>query len=185
MKSKFRSEIPAKYFLKRWQKGVIRSHELEKCYFIGEDVGCCNALVQDAYRVIADSINMIAHDPDSILKFTEWQKELRLKIEQNPPKKDTRTKDDSISSMLGIKKVDKVTIRNPEGVKFKGSGTGGKRIQGQREAAMKLVGKNPRTCSYCKKKVAPGEKHDWRCCPDRLEAERKAAEEKEAARMNI
>ncbi|KAL4573725.1 hypothetical protein LXL04_020541 [Taraxacum kok-saghyz] len=173
MKAKFISEIPSKYFIRRWQKGVIRSQELEKTYSFGGDIGGCQGMIEDAYRVVADSVNMIAHDPDSMTLFLQWQKEIRNKIEANPPNKDSRTKDELIASMIGISKVDKITIRNPKIVKFKGCGTGGKRLQGRREISMNSSKKDGRTCTYCNKKIAPGEKHDRRNCPVRKEDERK------------
>ncbi|KAL4590127.1 hypothetical protein LXL04_003047 [Taraxacum kok-saghyz] len=173
MKAKFISEIPSKYFIRRWQKGVICSQELEKTYSFGGDIGGCQGMIEDAYRVVADSVNMIAHDPDSMTLFLQWQKEIRNKIEANPPNKDSRTKDELIASMIGIYKVDKITIRNPKNVKFKGCGTGGKRLQGRREISMNSSKKDGRTCTYCNKKIAPGEKHDRRNCPLRKEYERK------------
>ncbi|KAL4564434.1 hypothetical protein LXL04_028498 [Taraxacum kok-saghyz] len=106
MKAKFISEIPSKYFIRRWQKVVIRSQELEKTYFFGGDIGGSHGMIEDAYRVVADSINMIAHDPDSMTLFLLWQKEIRNKIEANLPNKDSRTKDELIASMIGISKVD-------------------------------------------------------------------------------
>ncbi|KAL4562073.1 hypothetical protein LXL04_034264 [Taraxacum kok-saghyz] len=75
--------------------------------------------------------------------------------------------------MIGISKVDKITIRNPKNVKFKCCGTGGKRLQGRREISMNSSKKDGRTCTYCNKKIAPGEKHDRRNCPLRKEDERK------------
>ncbi|KAL4582388.1 hypothetical protein LXL04_006935 [Taraxacum kok-saghyz] len=167
MEAKFISEIPSKYFIRRWQKGVIRSQELEKTYSFGGDIGECQGMIEDAYRVVADSLNMIAHDPDSMTLFLQWQKEIRNKIEANPPNKDSRTKDELITSMIGSSKVDKITIRNPKNVK-----TGGKRLQGRREISMNSSKKDGRTCTYCNKKIEPGEKHDRRNCPVRKEDER-------------
>ncbi|KAL4557142.1 hypothetical protein LXL04_035314 [Taraxacum kok-saghyz] len=51
MKAKFISEIPSKYFIRRWQKGVIRSQELEKTYSFGGDIGGCQDLTKTANKI--------------------------------------------------------------------------------------------------------------------------------------
>lgn len=84
MKSNFVRNIPSKYMLRRWQKNIIRHEELLKshCNCIADNISGCERVIQDAYSIITDCINVIGHDAEAMAQFLQWQKEIRTKVEQ-------------------------------------------------------------------------------------------------------
>ncbi|KAI3766612.1 hypothetical protein L2E82_16677 [Cichorium intybus] len=114
---------------------------------------------------------MVAHDKDAMDKLIEMLKDIRISIRNNPPPKDKRTRSEVMDSAIGVSRPDEITIRNPENIRNKGGGTG-KRLKGKREIALKNMEKDPRTCTFCLKKIPPNEKHDRRNCPERKKMEK-------------
>ncbi|KAI3674452.1 hypothetical protein L2E82_52276 [Cichorium intybus] len=115
---------------------------------------------------------MVAHDNDALVKLIEWQNDIKRKIQDNPPARDTRSRTEIMEATIGVSKPDVISIRNPENVRNKGGGSG-KRIKGKREIAMVNADKDARTCTFCNKKISPNEKHDRRNCPLTKDKEKK------------
>ena len=178
MKTRFMKTIPEKYLLRRFKKDIIRAEELKRCYVIGDMSGNSDKLIQDAYAVISDCISIIAHDADAMKSFIKSQKEIRKKIVEKPPEKDTRSRAEKFARTLGVPTTLSNDIRNPENVKNKGR-VSGKRMRSEREVAFSRSSKGSKTCSYCKKKVEPNEKHDRRTCPQKKEDEANKNNEKD------
>lgn len=185
MKKSFMKHIPTKYLIRRWKKDIIHPEELQKNISIGDSSGGCNNLIQESYSLLADCINMVGHDAQAMAQLIEWQKEMKSKIQANPPDKDSRSKRERLAAAIGVSIPDEVVIRNPSNIRNKGCGMG-KRIKGKREIAMETAGIEGRFCNFCKKKVAPSEKHDKRNCPERKALEKqKELEEHEVSEDDV
>nr|KAJ0211658.1 hypothetical protein LSAT_V11C400213900 [Lactuca sativa] len=65
-------------------KNIIRHEELLKshCNCIADNISGCERVIQDAYSIITDCINVIGHDAEAMAQFLQWQKEIRTKVEQ-------------------------------------------------------------------------------------------------------
>lgn len=86
MKSNFVKNIPSKYMLRRWQKSIIIPKDLIKSHGIAVNISGCERMIQDAYSIVTECINIIGHDAEAMTQFLQWQKEILTKVESNPPK---------------------------------------------------------------------------------------------------
>lgn len=77
-------------------------------------------MIQDAYSIITDCINVIGHDVEAMAQFLQWKKEIRTK--------DNHTKKQKLDSMIGVSKLDIPKIKNPKDITNKGWATG-KRVK--------------------------------------------------------
>nr|KAJ0225554.1 hypothetical protein LSAT_V11C100036720 [Lactuca sativa] len=123
MKSNFVKNIPSKYMLRRWQKIIIRPDELIKTHGIVDNIRGCERMIQDAYSIVRECINVIRHDVEAMTQFLQWKKEILTKVESNPPKKYNRTKNQKLDSMIGVSKLYVPTIKNPKDISYKGWAT--------------------------------------------------------------
>ncbi|KAI3700499.1 hypothetical protein L2E82_45129 [Cichorium intybus] len=143
--------------------------DLEKSTYFGEISGGEYTKVQEVYFIVRECIDMVAHDKDAIIKLIEWQKDIKWKIQDNPPARDTRSRTEIMEAAIGVSKPAEISIRNPENICNKGSGTG-KRRKSKRELAMINADKDGRTCTFYNKKISPNEMHNRRNCPKRKDA---------------
>ena len=171
LRNRFIEEIPEKYFLRRWQKGIIKPEDLRKTYATGGSGTDHQKKVYGLYAILAECVGLTSHNHEAVEDLEVQLKAIRDKILLNSPEKDTRSKNEILESFLGFKKPAVVTIQNPKNIMTKGMGAGGKRKKGQREIALQ---NEPRGCAFCKKKISPKDKHDTRNCPVRKKLEEEA-----------
>ncbi|KAL4561882.1 hypothetical protein LXL04_034064 [Taraxacum kok-saghyz] len=175
LESKLAVEVQASHF---YTHAVMRifQKEIHDCVYACSPGPIVSHLDHDSYLVVeeisgvADCISIIAHDTDAMKSFIKSQKEIRKKIVEKPPEKDTRSRAEKLARTLGVPTTLSNDIRNPENVKNKGR-VSGKRMRSQIEVAFSRSSKGSKTCSYYRKKVEPNEKHDRRTCPQRKEDE--------------
>ncbi|XP_023730878.3 protein FAR1-RELATED SEQUENCE 6-like [Lactuca sativa] len=86
MRSNFVKSIPSKNMLRRWKESIIRPNELIKSHGIADNISGCERMIQDAYSIVTECINIIGHDAEAMTQFLQWQKEILTKVESNPPK---------------------------------------------------------------------------------------------------
>ncbi|KAI3679604.1 hypothetical protein L2E82_51144 [Cichorium intybus] len=96
------------------------------------------------FILFRECIDMVAHDKDAMDKLIEWQKDIKMRIENDPPARDTRSRSEIMEAVIGVSKPDVISIRNPENIRNKGSGAG-KLIKSKREIGMINADKDART----------------------------------------
>ena len=177
LRNRFIEEIPEKYLLRRWQKGIIKPEDLRKTYASGGSGTDLQKKVYGLYAILAECVGLTSHNHEAVEYLEGQLKAVRDKILLNPPEKDTRSKNEILESFLGFKKPTVVTIQNPTNIVTKGMGSGGKRKKGDREITLE---NEPRGCSFCHlKKIPAKDKHDARNCPLKKKLEEDARLKKE------
>ncbi|KAJ9542468.1 hypothetical protein OSB04_028974 [Centaurea solstitialis] len=155
-------EIPTKYIMKRWRKGLISSELLKKRHWDGEGNEHLKELENDAQSIFDDCLGIVVNDIKKFETFVSKMKSLKTELEAAGCTVAQKGKEKIMESLLGVSKPDTIDVGNPKDINNKGSGTG-KRLKSGKEKAIEKRQKVARLCRLCGEYAF----QDSRNCPSR------------------
>lgn len=149
LKSNNIESIPEKHILRRWNRNLIPADIRSRRQNFSETNQDCQRIAMDAHSAVDFCLTLLGENKEKLLEFNEKIQNIRKEIEEELPKQPSLKKKEVIEKMLGISQPESVEIKNPAGIRNKGSGTGGKRIKGKAEIAIEQSKKKQRKCAIC------------------------------------
>ncbi|GJV36657.1 FAR1-related sequence 5-like protein [Tanacetum coccineum] len=155
------------YILRRWTKDLIPSDLRKKnCY--GEKNEVIEKLAMEASIILDSCVHMLRNNEPKLSMFVNKMKAIKSDLEAELTIVLTRTVSDFVQEFMGVKKPDKVKVKNPTGVIPKGREKQ-KHIKSGREISMKKSmkksNKKKNSCSVCGSTA-----HNRRTCPQKNDA---------------
>ncbi|GKD09764.1 hypothetical protein Tco_1189449 [Tanacetum coccineum] len=112
--------------------------------------------------ILLDScVHMLRDNESKLYVFVNKMKAIKSELEAKLPIIPTRTVFDFVQEFMGVKKHDKVKVKNPTGVRPKGREKQ-KHIKSGRKISMKKSNKKKNGCGICGSTA-----HNRRTCPDK------------------
>ncbi|GKB88028.1 FAR1 DNA binding domain, zinc finger, SWIM-type, MULE transposase domain containing protein [Tanacetum coccineum] len=128
--------IPDQYILRRWTKDLIPPDLRNKKNRYGEKNEAIEKLAMEASIILDSCVHMLRNNELKLSVFVNKMKAIKSDLEAELPIVPTRTVSDFVQEFMGVKKPDKVKVKNPTGVRPKGREKQ-KRIKSGREISMK------------------------------------------------
>ncbi|GJZ59560.1 FAR1 DNA binding domain, zinc finger, SWIM-type, MULE transposase domain containing protein [Tanacetum coccineum] len=155
--------IPDQYILRRWTKDLIPPDLRNKKNRYGEKNEAIEKLAMEASIILDSCVHMLRNNEPKLSVFVNKMKAIKSDLEAELPIVPTRTVSDFVQEFMGVKKPDKVKVKNPTGVRPKGREKQ-KRIKSGREISMKKSmkksNKKKNGCGVCGSTA-----HNRRTCP--------------------
>jgi hypothetical protein len=174
LKNRQVDEIPEKYILRRWTKDLINAELRTRKNRYGEINEVVQNLANEACSMVDECINLLSNDEGKLAAYVEKVKELKKEVETDLPNPTPMNKDNLIEKLIGIAKPDKVEVKNPQLLRYKGCGKDN-RLKSSREISIENSLKVKKKCGKCGEAA-----HNVRTCKI-VAAEKQAAVEKLAA----
>ncbi|KAL7588662.1 hypothetical protein Lser_V15G40247 [Lactuca serriola] len=155
--------FPKKYVSRRWTKDVVprSASRYNTCQFPTNDANeDFKAMIWDIYFSVDYCVDRLVSNMENLKLYRQKVKELTKNVEEETRNARPMMNTAFIGSVLGVEKRDKVTVKNPKGIKNKGSGPIKKRMIGQKETVIVNAKKGSRKCGRCGKYVD----HNTRTC---------------------
>ncbi|GJV99343.1 FAR1 DNA binding domain, zinc finger, SWIM-type, MULE transposase domain containing protein [Tanacetum coccineum] len=130
--------IPDQYILRRWTKDLIPPDLRNKKNRYGEKNEAIEKLAMEASIILDSCVHMLRNNEPKLSVFVNKMKAIKSELEAELPIVPTRTVSDFVQEFMGVKKPDKVKVKNPTGVRPKGREKQ-KRIKSGREISMKKI----------------------------------------------
>nr|GEZ58845.1 hypothetical protein [Tanacetum cinerariifolium] len=108
------------YILRRWTKDLIPPDLRNKKNRYGEKNEALEKLAMKASLILDSCVNMLRNNKPKFYVFVNNMKAIKSKLETELPIVPTRTVSDFIQEFIGVKKLDKVKMKNPACVRPKG-----------------------------------------------------------------
>nr|KAJ0192898.1 hypothetical protein LSAT_V11C800447770 [Lactuca sativa] len=153
MKSYNIKEIPSKYLLRRWQKDIIPTELLKKCFRYADFDENTRRVALDIFSTVDNCVSSLSKNNTKLTEYLEEIKQLEAEFLSNFTTHEKGNKNKDFEKTLGVTIPTSVDIYNPGEICNKGSGTK-KRMKSLREVATEKS-KGSR-CVYCRK----GNDHD-------------------------
>ncbi|GKB21845.1 RNA-directed DNA polymerase, eukaryota [Tanacetum coccineum] len=151
------------YILRRWTKDLIPPNLRNKKNRYGEKNEAIEKLAMEASIILDSCVHMLRNNEPKLSVFVNKMKAIKSDLEAELPIVPTRTVSDFVQEFMGVKKPDKVKVKNPTGVRPKGREKQ-KRIKSGREISMKKSmkksNKKKNGCGVCGSTA-----HNRRTCP--------------------
>ncbi|GKC35846.1 FAR1 DNA binding domain, zinc finger, SWIM-type, MULE transposase domain containing protein, partial [Tanacetum coccineum] len=128
--------IPDQYILRRWTKDLIPPDLRNKKNRYDEKNEAIEKLAMEASIILDSCVHMLRNNEPKLSVFVNKMKAIKSDLEAELPIVPTRTVSDFVQEFMGVKKPDKVKVKNPIGVRPKGRKKQ-KRIKSGREISMK------------------------------------------------
>ncbi|GKC01163.1 hypothetical protein Tco_0987299 [Tanacetum coccineum] len=125
----------------------------------GEKNEAIEKLAMEASIILDSCVHMLRNNEPKLSVFVNKMKAIKSDLEAELPIVPTRTVSDFVQEFMGVKKPDKVKVKNPTGVRPKGREKQ-KRIKSGREISMKKSNKKKNGCGVCGSTA-----HNRRTCP--------------------
>ncbi|GKD32708.1 FAR1 DNA binding domain, zinc finger, SWIM-type, MULE transposase domain containing protein, partial [Tanacetum coccineum] len=124
------------YILRRWTKDLILPDLRNKKNRYGEKNETIEKLAMEASIILDSCVHMLRNNELKFSVFVKKMKAIKSDLEAELPIVLTRTVSDFVQEFMGVKKPDKVKVKNPTGVMPKGREKQ-KRVKNGREISMK------------------------------------------------
>nr|GEX59068.1 hypothetical protein [Tanacetum cinerariifolium] len=121
---------------RRWTKDLIPLDLMNKKNHYGEKNEAIKKLAMEDYIILYSCVHMLKNNEPKLSVFVKKMKEIKSELEVELPIVPTRIVSDSVQEFIGVKKPDKVKVKNPTGIRPKGREKQ-KRIKSEREISMK------------------------------------------------
>lgn len=155
-------KIPKQYLLRRWRKEAVVLPPLGSSF---KASGSSASSISKVYSKVNGIINQCGYDEEKLSKFLDQLTLFESELESSTVPQASASKEQSISSMIGIPVPPVLDVFTPDTGKNKG-GVSGHRYKpsnnDERIKSAKEGGKNLRRCRICKINVD----HDYRNCPN-------------------
>ncbi|GJY74790.1 FAR1-related sequence 5-like protein [Tanacetum coccineum] len=113
--------IPDQHILRRWTRDLIPLHLRNKKNHYAEKNEAIEKLAIEASIIVDSCIHMLRNNEQKLSVFVNKMKALKSEVEVNLPIVPTRTVFfDLVQEFMGVKKPDKIKVKNPTGVRPKG-----------------------------------------------------------------
>nr|GEW05800.1 hypothetical protein [Tanacetum cinerariifolium] len=112
--------IPYLYILRRWTKDLIPPDLRNKKNRYGEKNEAIEKLAMKASLILDSCVNMLRNNKPKFSVFVNNIKAIKSRLETELPIVPTRTVSDFVQEFIGVKKLDKVKVKNPTCVRPKG-----------------------------------------------------------------
>ncbi|GJU39459.1 FAR1-related sequence 5-like protein [Tanacetum coccineum] len=112
--------IPDQYILRRWTKDLIPPDLRNKKNRYGEKNEAIEKLAMEASVILDSCVHMLRNNEPKLSVFVNKMKAIKSDLEAELPIVPTRTVSDFVQEFMGVKKPDKVKVKNPTGVRPKG-----------------------------------------------------------------
>lgn len=155
-------KIPKQYLLRRWRKEAVVLPPIGSSYKSSGSSGSC---ISNIYSKVNAIINQCGYDEDKLSQFLDQLSIYESGLESSNVPQTSASKQQSISSMIGVPKPDVLEVLPPDFGKNKGGISGHRYKPSNNDVRIKSAkegGKNLRNCRICKKKTD----HDFRNCPN-------------------
>ncbi|GJR02937.1 FAR1-related sequence 9-like protein [Tanacetum coccineum] len=129
----------------------------KNCY--GEKNEAIEKLAMEASIILDSCVHMLRNNEPKLSVFVNKMKAIKSDLEAELPIIPTRTVSYFVQEFIGVKKPDKVKVKNPTGVRVKGREKQ-KHIKSGREISMKKSNKKKNGCGVCGSTA-----HNRRTCP--------------------
>ena len=105
--------IPAKYLLRRWQKDIIPSELLRRCFRYSDSDENIQKIAIDIFSTVDNCLSSLSTNKKRLEEYYQALKELESKFMD----------DVTFENWLGVSIPADVQIQNPTGIRNKGSAT--------------------------------------------------------------
>ncbi|PWA52604.1 FAR1 DNA binding domain-containing protein [Artemisia annua] len=149
-------KIPKQYLLRRWRKEAV---------VLPQTSGSSGSSISKVYSKVNRIINQCGYNEDKLSKFLEQLSVYESELESSTVPQNSPSKEQSLSSMIGIPVPDVVKVFPPDTVQNKGGISGHRYKPSNNETRIKAAkegGKKLRKCRICNKLTD----HDFRNCPN-------------------
>ncbi|GJS73907.1 FAR1 DNA binding domain, zinc finger, SWIM-type, MULE transposase domain containing protein [Tanacetum coccineum] len=130
--------IPDQYILRHWTKDLIPPDLRNKKNRYGEKNEAIEKLALEASIILDSCVHMLRNNEPKLSVFVNKMKAIKSELEAELPIVPTHTVSDFVQEFMGVKKPDKVKVKNPTCVRPKGREKQ-KRIKSGREISMKKI----------------------------------------------
>lgn len=145
-------KIPKQYLLRRWRKEAVVLPPIGSSYKSSGSSGSC---ISNIYSKVNAIINQCGYDEDKLSQFLDQLSIYESGLESSNVPQTSASKQQSISSMIGVPKPDVLEVLPPDFGKNKGGISGHRYKPSNNDVRIKSAkegGKNLRNCRICKKK---------------------------------
>ncbi|GKB86986.1 hypothetical protein Tco_0959258, partial [Tanacetum coccineum] len=125
----------------------------------GEKNEAIEKLVMEASIILDSCVHMLRNNEPKLSVFVNKMKAIKSELKAELPIVPTRIVSNFVQEFMGVKKPDKVKVKNPTGVRPQGREKP-KRIKSGREISMKKSNKKKNDCGICGSTA-----HNRRTCP--------------------
>ncbi|GJY68296.1 RNA-directed DNA polymerase, eukaryota [Tanacetum coccineum] len=130
--------IPDQYILRRWTKDLIPPDLRNKKNRYGEKNEAIEKLAMEASIILDSCVHMLRNNEPKLFVFVNKIQAIKSELKAELPIVPTRTVSDFDQEFMGVKKPDKVKVKNPTGVRPKGREKQ-KHIKSGRQISMKKI----------------------------------------------
>lgn len=158
-------KIPDRYILRRWRRDAVKLPSSKQMLNGNPDA---SNVLSDIYSSVGRIVNSLGNDVEKLGKFLQSIDSFGSELDVASVGESSRSKKETIETLLGSKVPDEVTIQVPKTINNKGCGRTKRYISGREESINKASQGN-RTCRTC------GEcsNHDSRNCKQRKDKKEK------------
>ena len=144
-------KIPKQYLLRRWRKEAVVLPPIGSSY---KSSGSSGSSISNIYSKVNAIINQCGYDEDKLSQFLDQLSIYESGLESSNVPQTSASKQQSISSMIGVPKPDVLEVLPPDFGKNKGGISGHRYKPSNNDVRIKSAkegGKNLRNCRICKK----------------------------------
>ena len=155
-------KIPKQYLLRRWRKEAVVLPPIGSSY---KSSGSSGSSISNIYSKVNSIISQCGYDEDKLSQFLDQLSVYESGLETSNVPQTSASKQQSISSMIGVPKPVVLEVFPPDTGQNKGGVSGHRYKPSNNDARIKSAkegGKNLRKCRICMKKTD----HDFRNCPN-------------------